>query len=140
MRTQHPSHRRMNWIECPMTSVCLHICEFHTLSVCSDSGKKYKWATTLDTQFTFNFKTAHSHQSINTVEWGDNIRGVQRSESGAEVSVFVPLSAACGDCVTDHNRDISGLGRVLRGHNRGCSRHQGQIACGNRVVYDIVIV
>ena len=58
---------------------------FHDNNPRSGVGKKYKWATSLDTQFVFDFAAARPHQRITSIAWDASVRGIQRSESGSEV-------------------------------------------------------
>lgn len=54
------------------------------------SSSKFKWSTALDQQFSFDFKSAMSHQDLANINWTEGIAGVQRSDAGAEVANIVP--------------------------------------------------
>ena len=58
---------------------------YASLTPDSGVGKKYKWSTSLDSQFVFDFAAARPHQHLCAIQWDDNVKGIQRSESGSEV-------------------------------------------------------
>jgi len=58
-------------------------------STAATSGeKKFKWATSLDTNFKFDFKGAIPVLDLSKIDWAST-KGVERSESGAEGVFFV---------------------------------------------------
>lgn len=52
--------------------------------------KKFKWSTSLDSGFKFDFKNAVPVADLSAVEW-TGTKGVERSESGAEVRAAIIL-------------------------------------------------
>mmetsp|Transcript_23442 Transcript_23442/g.61391 ORF Transcript_23442/g.61391 Transcript_23442/m.61391 type:complete len:403 (+) Transcript_23442:63-1271(+) len=54
---------------------------------------KYKWATSLDSQFVFDFKRATPKQDVAAMCWGKDVVGVMRSDAGAEGVFFVQTSS-----------------------------------------------
>eukprot|EP00041_Stephanoeca_diplocostata_P016054 m.312304 g.312304 ORF g.312304 m.312304 type:complete len:397 (+) comp20238_c0_seq9:270-1460(+) len=59
----------------------------------SGAPSKYKWATSLDTQFEFDFKSATPKEDITDIKWRTGIKGIMRSEAGAEGVFFVETDA-----------------------------------------------
>lgn len=60
-----------------------------TPAAAATGQSKYKWSTTLDAQFVFDFKAAVPKETIGAMCWGRDVVGVMRSEAGAEGVFFV---------------------------------------------------
>lgn len=56
-------------------------------------ASKFKWATSLDNQFKFDFKTATPKEDIAEIDWGKDIKGMERSEAGAEGVFFIETNS-----------------------------------------------
>eukprot|EP00054_Salpingoeca_dolichothecata_P027165 m.197774 g.197774 ORF g.197774 m.197774 type:complete len:396 (+) comp25882_c0_seq8:43-1230(+) len=51
--------------------------------------QKFKWQTSLDSAFKFDFSQAAPVKDLSSIGWEEKIRGVERSEAGAEGVFFV---------------------------------------------------
>eukprot|EP00045_Choanoeca_perplexa_P007536 m.69247 g.69247 ORF g.69247 m.69247 type:complete len:414 (-) comp14111_c0_seq1:3162-4403(-) len=69
------------------------------------SGKKYKWSTSLDSQFKFDAKQAYMRRDIYNIDWHEGLKGVQRSAAGAEGVFFVETSS--GALVVKGSRNLA---------------------------------
>jgi len=48
--------------------------------------KKYKWSTSLDTVFKFDFDASVPVEDIAAIDWHNSVKGVEKSDAGSEVS------------------------------------------------------
>lgn len=67
---------------------------------------RFKWKTALDDTFTFNFATASPREDVATIDWSSEVRGVERSEAGAEGVFFVETTK--GAVVLKGSRSMAG--------------------------------
>eukprot|EP00053_Salpingoeca_punica_P017161 m.164318 g.164318 ORF g.164318 m.164318 type:complete len:399 (-) comp17131_c3_seq1:407-1603(-) len=60
-----------------------------TAKAASSEPGRFKWETSLDRKFTFDFARAVPHSHIDRIAWTQGMKGVERSEAGAEGVFFV---------------------------------------------------
>eukprot|EP00051_Salpingoeca_urceolata_P030448 m.8936 g.8936 ORF g.8936 m.8936 type:complete len:400 (-) comp3369_c0_seq2:86-1285(-) len=53
----------------------------------ASAQRRYKWQTSLDVQFSFDFANARPHPDLAAINW-NGVRGLQRSDAGAEGVFF----------------------------------------------------
>lgn len=71
----------------------------------SKAPSKFKWQTSLDEQFKFDFATAVPKHDIGSMNYGDEVKGVMRSDAGAEGVFFV--QTAGGAVVVKGSKSIA---------------------------------
>jgi len=69
------------------------------------SSNRFKWQTSLDNQFVFDFKTASPRENLCKIDWATELKGVQRSEAGAEGVFFAETNT--GALVVKGSRSIA---------------------------------
>eukprot|EP00055_Hartaetosiga_balthica_P014073 m.75397 g.75397 ORF g.75397 m.75397 type:complete len:403 (-) comp8480_c1_seq3:60-1268(-) len=73
----------------------------------SSSTNKYKWKTSLDEKFEFDFVRAMPYETIDKINWHQDVQGVQRSGMGSEGVYFVGFYGSSASVVVKGSRNMA---------------------------------
>ncbi|EGD73156.1 hypothetical protein PTSG_04869 [Salpingoeca rosetta] len=73
----------------------------------SEEPSRFKWKTSLDEKFEFDFYKAIPRKRIDNLSWGSGVRGVQRSSAGSEGVFFVAFRDTDEAVVIKGSRNIA---------------------------------